>query len=205
MGKILHNQSVRSILRHTPTQKHSVEIVDMDEVLEGKDNIVFDQRIRFTEDKTRAKYPGVLRRVGYYDEEKKHVFIFLTNNLEISAKHVALLYKYRWQVELFFKWIKQHLRVKSFWGTNENAVRIQLYTAISTYCLIAIAEHEYGLDRSMFDVLRVVSRSLMEKMPIAELFAGIEPEEERTEQNVKDQFIDSQLTIDFNWAEVDDY
>jgi len=181
------------------------EIVDMDDVLENEDNIVFDQRIRFTEDKTKAKYPGVLRRVGYYDEEKKHVFIFLTNNLEISAKQVALLYKNRWQVELFFKWIKQHLRVKTFWGTNENAVRIQLYTAISAYCLIAIAEHEYGLDRSMFDVLRVVSRSLMEKMPIAELFAGIEPDASETEQNDKDQFMDSQLALNFDWAEVDDY
>lgn len=74
------------------------EIVDMDEVLEGKDNIVFDQRIRFTEDKTRAKYPGVLRRVGYYDEEKKHVFIFLTNNLEISAKNEL----WDWRTEMEF-------------------------------------------------------------------------------------------------------
>ena len=115
-------------------------------------------------------------------------FVYLTNNWEISAKDVALLYKYRWQVELFFKWLKQHLRIKKFWGTSENAVRIQIYTAISAYCLVAIAEHDYG--RSMFDVLRVVSSSLLDTMPIQELFGNLEA--------VKTICDDAQLQFDFD-------
>ena len=83
-------------------------------------------------------YPEKIRRVKYYDSKNKRTFVFLTNNMDITAEQVALLYKNCWQVELFFKWIKQHLKVKSFWGTTENAVRIQIYTAIITYCLVAI-------------------------------------------------------------------
>ena len=90
------------------------EIIDGEELMENEDNILFDQRIRFTEKNTRNHYPAELRRVGYYDKERKRTFIFLTNNFDIEPKYVALLYKYRWQIELFFKWLKQHLRVKTF-------------------------------------------------------------------------------------------
>ena len=166
------------------------EIVDGDEVLNGKDNILFDQRIRLKGYQTKKKYLGELRRIGFYSEEYKRTFVYLTNNWEISAKDVAMLYKYRWQVELFFKWLKQHLQIKKFWGTSENAVRIQIYTAISAYCLVAIAEHDYGLDRSMFDILRVVSNSLLDTMPIRELFGNLE-----VEKTICD---DAQLQIDFD-------
>ena len=167
------------------------EIVDGEEMLDGNDNILFDQHIRLTGYQTKQKYPGELRRIGFYSEKYKRTFIYLTNNWEISAKDIALLYKYRWQVELFFKWLKQHLQVKKFWGHTENAVRIQVYTAISAYCLVAIAEHDYGLDRSMFDVLRVVSNSLLDTMPIRELFGNLE-----AEKTICDE---AQLQFDFDF------
>lgn len=167
------------------------EIIDGDEMLDRMDNILFDQRIRLTGPQTKQKYPGELRRIGFYSEKYKRTFVYLTNNWEIRAKDIALLYQYRWQIELFFKWLKQHLQIKKFWGHTENAVRIQIYTAISAYCLVAIAEHDYGLDRSMFDVLRIVSNSLLDTMPIRELFGNLE-----TEETICD---DCQLQIDFDF------
>ena len=153
------------------------------------DNILFDQRIRLTTYMAKKRYPAELRRIGFY--KYRRTFVYLTNNWEICAKDVALLYKYRWQVELFFKWLKQHLQIKKFWGTSENAARIQIYTAISAYCLVATAEHDYGLDRSIFDVLCVVSNSLLDTMPIRELFGNLE-----TEKTICD---DTQLQFDFDF------
>jgi IS4 transposase len=155
--------------------KLQYEIIEGEELLESPDNILYDQVIRLTGPQTKKKYPVLLRRVGYYSLEHKRTFTYLTNNFGISAKHVALLYKYRWQVELFFKWIKRHLNVKSFWGVTENAVRIQIYSAITAYCLVAIVEHDLRLDRSTFDVLRILSMSLFDKTPIRELFERAEP------------------------------
>jgi len=149
------------------------EIVDGEELLESPDNILYDQTIRLTGQQTKGKYPVLLRRVGYYSVEHQRTFTYLTNNFEISAKHIALLYKNRWQVELFFKWIKQHLHVKSFWGVTENAVRIQVFSAITAYCLVAIIEHDLRLNRSTFDVLRILGMSLFDKTPIRELFKRV--------------------------------
>jgi hypothetical protein len=146
------------------------EIIEGEDLLEGSDNILYDQTIRLTGLQTRKKYPVLLRRVGYYSVEHKRTFTYLTNNFGISAGYIALLYKNRWQVELFFKWIKQHLHIKSFWGVTENAVRIQIYAAITAYCLVAIIEHDLKLNRSTFDVLRILSMSLFDKTPIRELF-----------------------------------
>jgi len=153
------------------------EIIDGEDLLESPDNILYDQTIRLTGQQTRKKYPSPLRRVGFYSIEHRRTFTYLTNNFEIKAKHIALLYKNRWQVELFFKWIKQHLHVKSFWGVTENAVRIQIYTAITAYCLVAIVEHDLHLNRSTFDVLRILSMSLFDKTQIRELFERVEAEE----------------------------
>ena len=146
------------------------EIIEGEDLLEGSDNILYDHTIRLTGVQTRKKYPVLLRRIGYYSVEHKRTFTYLTNNFGISAKYVALLYKNRWQVELFFKWIKKHLHIKSFWGVTENAVRIQIYAAITAYCLVAIIEHDLKLNRSTFDVLRILSMSLFDKTPIMELF-----------------------------------
>lgn len=123
---------------------------------------------------TSKDYPAKLRRVKYYDNESNRTFIFLTNNINISADNVALLYKNRWQVELFFKWIKQHLKIKSFWGTSENAVRIQIYCAISAYCLVSIVADKLKLKRSTYEILQVLGISLLDKTPINELFINID-------------------------------
>lgn len=120
------------------------------------------------------QYPDKLRRVKFYDEETKRTFVFLTNNIELSALQVALLYKNRWQVELFFKWIKQHLKIKCFWGTSENAVRIQIYTAIISYCLVAIVGYDLKIDRSTYEILQVLGISLLDKTPVNELFIKID-------------------------------
>ena len=120
------------------------------------------------------QYPGKLRRVKFYDQESNRDLIFLSNNLDLSAEQIALLYKNRWQVELFFKWIKQHLKIKSFWGTSENAVRIQVYSAIIAYCLVAIIGHDLKIDRSTYEILQVLGISLLDKTPVKELFTNID-------------------------------
>ncbi|MCD4684052.1 MAG: IS4 family transposase [Bacteroidales bacterium] len=119
-------------------------------------------------------YPDKLRRVKFYDDETKRTFVFLTNNMELSAEQIALLYKNRWQVELFFKWIKQHLKIKSFWGTSENAVRIQIYTAIISYCLVAIVGHDLKIDRSTYEILQILGISLLDKTHVLELLTSID-------------------------------
>jgi IS4 transposase len=119
---------------------------------------------------TSKEYPEKLRRIKFYDEETKRTFAFLTNNMELTSNEIALLYKNRWQVELFFKWIKQHLKIKSFWGTSENAVRIQIYSAIISYCLVSIVSHDLKIDRSTYEILQVLGISLLDKTPVKELF-----------------------------------
>jgi hypothetical protein len=120
------------------------------------------------------EYPEKIRKVKFYDIETNRTFVFLTNNLDLSALEIALLYKNRWQVELFFKWIKQHLKIKSFWGTSENAVRIQIYCAIIAYCLVAIFGYELKIHRSTYEILQVLGISLLDKTPVKELFANLD-------------------------------
>jgi len=115
--------------------------------------------------KTSRLYPEPLRRVSFYDAENDRRFVFLTNNFALPALTIAKLYKCRWQVELFFKWIKQNLHIKSFYGTSDNAVRIQVWIAISVYVLVAIVKKELGLDRSLSEILQILSLALFEKTP----------------------------------------
>lgn len=119
-------------------------------------------------------YPDKIRRIKFYDSESKRNFTFLTNNTDLTAEQITLLYKNRWQVELFFKWIKQHLKVKSFWGISENAVRIQIYSAIIAYCLVAIVGHDLKLERSTYEILQILGISLLDKTPVNELFTNID-------------------------------
>ena len=133
-------------------------------------NVLSDMIIELTGFYPKQHYPETLRLVRYWDQEQKREFVFLTNAMHISAIQVAELYKNRWQVELFFKWLKQHLKIKKFWGTTENAVRIQIYTAICTYCLVAIVQHDMQLDRSTYEVLQILSISLTDKIQMRELF-----------------------------------
>jgi hypothetical protein len=111
-------------------------------------------------------YPEVLRRISYLDVETRKRFKFLTNNFTLPALTIALIYKARWQVELFFKWIKQHLRIKSFYGTSENAVKTQIWIAVSVYVLVAIVRKRLGLEISLYQILQILSVMLFEKTPI---------------------------------------
>ena len=133
-------------------------------------NILTDAEIELTVYKSRKDYPENLRLVRYYDEEQDREFMFLTNAMDLTAQQIADLYKNRWQIELFFKWLKQHLKIKKFWGTTENAVRIQISAAITTYCLVAVVQHDMQLKRSTYEVLQILSMSLTDKTPLRELF-----------------------------------
>jgi transposase len=130
-----------------------------------------DQTVLLTTHYPAKNYPDPLRRIRFYDAEKRKRLVFLTNNFELPAETIAELYKSRWHVELFFKWIKQHLRIKSFFGTSENAVKVQIWTAVSTYLLVAIMKKELRLEQSLYSILQILSISLFEKMPILEAFS----------------------------------
>jgi hypothetical protein len=125
---------------------------------------------------TMGKYPDKIRRIIYWDDVNKKKFIFFTNafaedeRLDISPMMVAELYRNRWQIELFFKWMKQHLKIKKFWGETENAVRIQIYSAIIAYCMMAIMQKKIGIERSIYEMLQVASISLTETLPLNQLF-----------------------------------
>lgn len=133
-------------------------------------NVLSDVTIELIGFYPKQYYPEQFRLVRYWDEEQKREFVFLTNAMHISALQVAELYKNRWQVELFFKWLKQHLKIKKFWGTTENAVRVQIYSAICAYCLVAIVQHDMHLDRSTYEILQLLSISLTDKTLLRDLF-----------------------------------
>ena len=133
-------------------------------------NVLSDSTIEFAVYKSSKDYPIPLRRVVYYDEEQGRTFVFLTNNLVLPATMIAELYHNRWSIELFFKWLEQHLKIKKFWGTSENAVRIQIYCAIITYCLVVIVKHDMKLERSVYEILQIVGISLTDKTNLRDLF-----------------------------------
>jgi IS4 transposase len=151
-------------------------------VVRTKSNIVLQRRYSHPVDKTTGvrsdhtviltaigsakAYPHQLRRVNYLDVETRKRFKFLTNNFTLPALTIARIYKTRWQVELFFKWIKQHLRIKAFYGTSENAVKTQIWIAVSVYVLVAIVRKRLGLDASLYQILQILSVTLFEKTPI---------------------------------------
>jgi hypothetical protein len=137
-----------------------------------------DQTIRLTGVNTATDYPEPLRRVRYHDTDNDKTLVFLTNNFSLPALTVAHLYKARWRVELFFKWIKQHLRIKAFFGTSENAVKTQVWIAVSVYVLVAILKKRLGLDHSLYTILQFLSVSLFEKTPILQAFSNIEGQPE---------------------------
>jgi hypothetical protein len=167
------------------------EIVSGESILDGEDNVLKDQSIRFTKKGNKEKYPGTIRRIVYYAPELHRSFTYYTNNFYLCAKDIALLYKYRWQVELFFKWIKQHLQVKRFWGESENAVRIQIHVAIIIYCLVAIIEHDLKIGRPVFEVMRILGKSALTTDSICDLLKPLEKKEENKS--------DGQLTINFKF------
>ena len=132
-----------------------------------------DHTIRLTGYKTLKQYPDLLRRISYTDPETHKHLVFLTNNFSLPAIIIPQLYKARWQVELFFKWIKQYLRIKAFYGTSENAVRTQIWIAISVYVLVAIVKKELHIERSLGEILQILSIALFEKMPLYQALSHI--------------------------------
>jgi transposase len=130
-----------------------------------------DQTIVLCGPKTATLYPDALRRITYVDPETQQRFVFLTNNFTLPPLQIAQLYKSRWQVELFFKWIKQHLRIKAFYGTSVNAVKTQVWVAISVYVLVAIVKKRLGLPQTLYTILQVLSVTLFEQMPIYQALA----------------------------------
>jgi len=135
-----------------------------------------DQRIVLTGARS-GGYPQPLRRVKFYDAENDKLFVFLTNHTQLPALTITQLYRSRWQIELFFKWIKQHLRIKAFFGTSENAVKSQIWIAISVYVLVAIIKKRYATSASLYSTLQILSLTLFEKTPLHELLASIDHQE----------------------------
>jgi len=136
-----------------------------------KTGVRCDQIIRFTGHKALKNYPEKLRRVKYYDKEKDKCYVFLTNNLTLKPKSIADLYKARWRIELFFKWIKQNLRIKVFWGHSANAVKIQIWTAVCTYLIVAIMKKKLNLRQSIYEILQILSVSVFDKNSLNKLFS----------------------------------
>lgn len=132
--------------------------------------VLSDQSILWNNYYATKDYPEKMRRVKFYDQGANKVLVFLTNNFDIKATEIATLYKHRWRIELFFKWIKQHLKIKSFWGQSPNAVKTQIWIAISVYTLIIIAKKKYMLRQSLYEIVQVVSISIFERVPIQQLF-----------------------------------
>ena len=133
-------------------------------------------------------YPQALRRIRYVDPEKGKTYIFLTNNFDLSAHTIAMVYRLRWRIELFFKWIKQHLRIKAFYGTTENAVKTQVWIAISVYVLVAIVKKHLELELSLYSILQVLSLSLFDKIPISQAFSN-------SDDDTKDKGLGEQLVL----------
>jgi hypothetical protein len=146
--------------------------------IEASTGVRSDQIVVLGSASARKNYPDKLRRIRYYDAEQDRRIGFLTNNLELPALIVCQLYKSRWQVELFFKWIKQHLRIKVFYGTSQNAVKTQIWVAISVYVLIAIMKNRHALEPSLFQILQILSINIFEKVPIPRAFGEVKPSEE---------------------------
>jgi transposase len=141
-------------------------------LIDKSTGLMCDQTIVLSNSDSAKAYPEKLRRVRYYDAENQKNLTFLTNNLTLPALTIALLYKSRWQIELFFKWIKQHLRIKAFYGTSENSVKTQIWIAISIYVLVAIIKKRLNLDLSLYTILQILSITLFEKVPIIQVLTN---------------------------------
>jgi Domain of unknown function (DUF4372)/Transposase DDE domain len=147
-----------------------------------------DQTIVLSGKYTASTFPALLRRVSFYASDIEQRFVFLTNNFQIPSPIVAAIYHQRWQIELFFKWIKQHLRIKRFFGTSANAVKVQIWTAMATYALIAIVKKRLGLHHSLYTIFQILSTALFEKTPVQLLF-------QRYDEEISNRALCKQLTL----------
>ncbi len=153
------------------------------------EQVICDQTIRLSNYYSSRDYPIHLRRIKFLDKENNMVLVFLSNNFECKPTDIAALYKHRWKIELFFKWIKQHLKIKSFWGTSANAVKTQIWIAICAYVIVAIAKKRFGLKQTLYEILQVVSINVFDKSPIENMF------DKPIQQNDKELFPSNQLNI----------
>ncbi len=153
-------------------EKHPItfKVVSEAELTNIDNRILTDQRVIFNGHESKKKYTKEIRRTTYYDVVSNQTYVYFTNNFEIAAMDIAILYKNRWQVELFFKWMKQHLRIKEFYGTSENAVKIQLYTALTAYCLVALVKKTLSIQKDTYEMLRILTVSLFVKTDLKVLF-----------------------------------
>ena len=149
-----------------------------------------DQTILLTGPKSSDLYPDPLRRISHYSAALDQRLVFLTNDFSVPSETVAAIYRYRWQVELFFKWIKQHLRIKRFYGTSENSVKTQIWIAVSVYVLVTIIKKRLGLEQSLYTILQVLSLTLFEKTPISCMFARAEEQTEISDASNQLQLFD---------------
>ena len=157
--------------------KENFQFVRLSSLMTDKSTgIKCDQTVKLKNIKVSLAYPDVIRRIKYYDTEIKKEFVFMTNNFEVPALEVARLYKYRWTIELYFKWIKQHLKVKAFWGYSFNAVKTQIYIAMITYLMVIIVKHELKLKQTQYEILQILSITLLCKIPLGELFSNTYPQ-----------------------------
>lgn len=185
LARLFRIEQAKSFFIIREKRKPKFEITSGADLFEDG-NILRDQTVRFTTNPNKVNYPSEIRRIVAYIPDLGHTFTFYTNNFYLSAENIVFLYKNRWMVELFFKWIKQHLKVKRFWGDSETAVRIQINVAIATYCLVAIVEKELGLNRNIYEVMRILGSSLLTKDSIKELLT--QQEEPDPEQNLQLEF-----------------
>ena len=132
--------------------------------------VLYDQTILLVNNLALEHYPVKMRRIKYHDSSTNKIFIFLTNNFILPAIKIALLYKYRWKIELFVKWIKQHLKVTSFWGHSENAVKIQVYVAIITFVTVAMVKQKLKTPLTQYQILQILSLTLLNKTPLNQVF-----------------------------------
>jgi hypothetical protein len=156
------------------------EVVEQNFNIDENTGLRSDKTVFLSIKKSKRLYPDELRLVEFYDIENNELLVFLTNNLEISALEVANLYKNRWQIEVFFKWIKQNLTVKKFWGHSENAVRIQLWVVIIAYLLVAYVKHALKSEYSIYEIMQILSVSAFDKTPIRELLANLQADQNIT-------------------------
>jgi len=175
----LAGERVNFVIRARTNFKYKV--IDR-RMINKKQGVICDQTVELTGPLSSQKYPEYLRRVRYYDKETGKKFVFLTNNFKLSALTIAALYKYRWGIETFFKWIKQHLKIQTFWGYSENAVKTQVWIAISAYVIVIIAKKKLNLSQSLYEILQMISLSAFDRTPIRNLF------EFENYQDVKEQF-----------------
>jgi len=150
---------------------------------EKKEGVRCDQTVVLTGSKLKKDYPEKLRRIKFYDEGKQKMYVFITNNFILKASEIANLYKQRWQIELFFKWVKQHLKIKVFWGVSENAVKTQIWIAVVNYLIMAIIKKKLNLEKSLYEILQISSVSLFDKTPLTELF--LDPIDNEVEQRAQ--------------------